>query len=711
MIKSKEKVLAMAVLTAILGTGYTSVAAAADPSFDLPKIIVEGKRVLPGGFVRENSPIGIIGTQDVMSAPFSVTTVDKKAFDVFAQSAEGVAGALSLDPSVRVDRAGSTYTDYTIRGIYVSGHSAYINGIPGLLGQQNIPFYWADSATVISGPNQGVSASILNEAVAGTVTYNSKKAEDKDITQMKLGYRGGKSFEQGVDVGRRFGKDKQWGIRITANNIGGETSTENDRLSQQQLFMNVDHQSSRSKTNLLLGYAHTKSKGGPNSWRFHNVSYIPKAPDASKLYKPDWFYNEYENWIAALNHEQKLTDHLSAYLNAGYHKENWFGYIDGQVHVSDDDGNFYLSPDHYPLYFTRKYLGAGFKGDFKIGSVKNEYTVGVERHWYTNDGGADPSFAPKYYGNMHQHNHWDNPGEPAYYDAPFSRTTQMSGWHVVDTLKAIDDRLQVTLGVHGHKAKNMPKNGDAQKSDAICPTYAVSYKTSPAVTIYAGHTESFGMGTYVSSTNYANQGTTLDPAKSKQNEIGVKIKTGKFLNSFDLFKIEQENTIDTYRTGEPKPFLTVDGKQEYKGAEWKVTGTVFDKLDLMGGIMYLNAKQKAVNTAALNGQPVSGAAKWSGTMGAIYHFDKNWDAIGRLSFVGKSNVYNQSNEKLDVPSYTKFDLGAAYKTKISGNPVKFQLMCYNLFGRDYWVPRAGQNSWHLALGAPRTVTFSATFEF
>ena len=55
MIKSKEKVLAMAVLTAILGTGYTSVAAAADPSFDLPKIIVEGKRVLPGGFVRENS--------------------------------------------------------------------------------------------------------------------------------------------------------------------------------------------------------------------------------------------------------------------------------------------------------------------------------------------------------------------------------------------------------------------------------------------------------------------------------------------------------------------------------------------------------------------------------------------------------------------------------------------------------------------------------
>ena len=98
-------------------------------------------------------------------------------------------------------------------------------------------------------------------------------------------------------------------------------------------------------------------------------------------------------------------------------------------------------------------------------------------------------------------------------------------------------------------------------------------------------------------------------------------------------------------------------------------------------------------------------------MGAIYHFDKNWEAIGRLSFVGKSNVYNQSNEKLDVPSYTKFDLGAAYKTKISGNPVKFQLMCYNLFGRDYWVPRAGQNSWHLALGAPRTVTFSATFEF
>lgn len=57
----------------------------------------------------------------------------------------------------------------------------------------------------------------------------------------------------------------------------------------------------------------------------------------------------------------------------------------------------------------------------------------------------------KGFGNIYQTNSWANPGD-AHWIPLHSDTTQMEGWHVVDTLKALDDKLQVTLGVHGHRA-------------------------------------------------------------------------------------------------------------------------------------------------------------------------------------------------------------------------------------------------------------------
>lgn len=152
-------------------------------------------------------------------------------------------------------------------------------------------------------------------------------------------------------------------------------------------------------------------------------------------------------------------------------------------------------------------------------------------------------------GNIYQNNFWPNPGI-AHYDAPHSQDTQLAGWHIIDTMKALDDKLQVTLGLHGHEAKKTPANAETQKSDAISPTFAISYKFSPDVMVYANHTESFGMGAMVATNkNYANAGDVLDPSKTKQNEVGIKIKTGKFLNTFSAFQIRQANNVDVYEGG------------------------------------------------------------------------------------------------------------------------------------------------------------------
>ena len=144
--------------------------------------------------------------------------------------------------------------------------------------------------------------------------------------------------------------------------------------------------------------------------------------------------------------------------------------------------------------------------------------------------------------------------------------------------------------------------------------------------------------------------------------------------------------------------MVQDGEQEQKGFEWAFTGQLAKKWDLIGGAMYLKAED-------YKGNKINGAAKWSGTVGAIYHPTEELSFIGRMSYLGSTSVYNG---KFDVPSYAKYDLGASYKTKLNNTPVTFDLMCYNVTGKDYWHAQSGSSS--LFVGAPRTVVFSANFE-
>ena len=120
--------------------------------------------------------------------------------------------------------------EVSIRGFKVSDHSLYVNGIPGLLDQQKLTDVYIENANVISGPNIGVAATTSNQAVSGTIDFQSKRAQSTPNTDLKLAYRGGSSFQQVVDVGKRFGDNQRWGVRVMADNIDGETAVKGEKL-------------------------------------------------------------------------------------------------------------------------------------------------------------------------------------------------------------------------------------------------------------------------------------------------------------------------------------------------------------------------------------------------------------------------------------------------------------------------------------------------
>ncbi|MBP2660809.1 MAG: TonB-dependent siderophore receptor, partial [Firmicutes bacterium] len=87
-----------------------------------------------------------------------------------------------------------------------------------------------------------------------------------------------------------------------------------------------------------------------------------------------------------------------------------------------------------------------------------------------------------------------------------------------------------------------------------------------------------------------------------------------------------------------------------------------------------------------------------------YQADEKFSLTGRARYTGSSTI---NNETITVPGYTTFDLGVKYKTKIKSTPATFNLMCYNLTNKDYWMASRGDQ---IYVSMPRTIMLSAQFD-
>ena len=195
MLKSKKKALALAVLCAVSSMGVTATAgaeeAAAEPAseggkqyvaagdglqnFNLAEVVINGERYIAGEYVRATSNVGILGQQDIMKTPLSVTTISEKAVDDFMSTTEGLSKLLTLVPSIQ--KTGDLGVDQiNIRGFSDDGRRFMINGIPGMQGNTRQSSNYIDSIDVIEGPASGIKGSSYNNADGGVININSKKS-------------------------------------------------------------------------------------------------------------------------------------------------------------------------------------------------------------------------------------------------------------------------------------------------------------------------------------------------------------------------------------------------------------------------------------------------------------------------------------------------------------------------------------------------------
>lgn len=716
--KKRQIALAAAICMALTSAGFVDNAWAAEKNddadlqtYNLAEIVVHGQRYIAGEFVRATSNVGILGEQDAMKSPISTTTISEKAVGTFLSSTEGLSKTLSLVPSV-VKTYDAAVDCVSIRGFADDGRGFVINGIPGMQAMTRQSSNYIESVDVIEGPATGINGSGMANRSGGTISINSKKAlMDEDTRKVGIKYHSKGAHEEYVDFGTRLGEDKSYGVRINASNTNGERSIENWNLKQKNIYINLDQETENSKTNFMFGYTDTDSEGRPYGLSVSSNfigNALPSAPDGKINTNPTWRRDKNTNLVMTLNHEQKINDHLKAFLNAGHFKQDWYYYVGFSKTLLNEAGDYSAVSDNYSLLEKRDYAQIGLKGDFKTGDLKHEWVAGVDRMWHYYGGPSGFKEESGWTGNIYHPNTGSfAPPTFAQSDAYYGTHARISGWSVMDSITTGNEKLNILVGLNGKSiAKDSYKpDGSHNKQTGdyydVSPSFGINYTFNPRVAVYANHTEEFVEGGIVGS-KYQNQGTTLDPYKTKQNEIGVKFKTGDFFHKVSYFDIKKANSVDVTKPGYAKPFLLVDGENRHKGFEYTATGTLAEKWNLIGGFMHLNAKQKTTS-AATNGKRPNGVPEWSANLGVEYKASDDFSVLMRGNYVGSSYVLN---EKYSVPSYFTLDAGVNYKTSLNGTPVTLRAMCYNVTNKKYWAPSG--NTLHS--GGPRTFMLSAEFD-
>ena len=708
MLKNK-KALAMSVLCAVASVGFVVSASAAEQTMhgNLDEVVVEGSAdVLPGGMSSKTGSVGIIGTKDVMDVPFQQVNISEEAVERFgADPSQGSTAILVNVPSIRTSTS-TIYNDFSIRGQAANSYQFRVNGVPGLLSQNILPMNMFEGVEVISGASVGVYGTAAKESAGGSINLRTKRAGNEDITRFTTTFAGSSSWGNYLDVSRRFGNENQYGLRINASHVDGETAIDGENVKHKTFAINFDAHTKVSDTNLFLGYRDSKVNDSLRYFDFSNaaITKLPSAPKASNNYAFKGSNLGMETTFFTLNHEQKLGKATKVFLNGGYGYNNGYDYLvtsSSRFNVNDNAGNYTSRIQNEPYCVKNGYFQLGVKQDWNVGSVKNEFALSYDKNWYRGQWGATNDPRGTVTGNLYTGSTFDfistNKGK-----ALPGSTQQYYGWTAVNTSEI--GKASVTLGLHRHTASDTSSAGKNTKSSATSPMYGVVYRPDNNFSVFANHTESFQQGSVVG--NYANKGAILDPAKTKSNEIGVKYTNGTSVASISYFDMKQaskmESTIGT------DTYLTLNGENTFRGIELSYSGKIADKWSAMGGLMYLDSEYNKTDSQYLNGKQIKGTAKFSGVANLAYAPQDNISVWGRMVYTGSAPLYTNGNNELTVPSFTTFDFGATYKTKVNSTPVTFSATLFNAFNKDYWMARPTYN--YGILGNPRTLFLSAQFD-
>jgi iron complex outermembrane receptor protein len=667
-----------------------------------------------GGQVAQGGRFGVLGNQDMMNVPFSMTSYTDTL--IRNQQARSLGDVVSNDPAVRTGFGYGNFSQtFVIRGFQVASDDIAFDGLYGLLPRQLIAPELVDRVEVFKGASaflNGVSPG--GSAVGGNINVAPKRAQAEPITRIGLDWGSDSQTGGSVDIGRRFGANKEFGVRVNAVHRDGNTGIDGEQRRVTALAVAFDYQGEKLRVTTDLGYQKQVITGGRAVVYASGLTYVPRAPSARTNYAQPWSNSSLEDTFGMVRAEYDVADWLTGYVAAGVHHGNEYG---DYVSPTLLDGSGRATETRFTVpYIADTATGeAGFNARFN-GDVSQRINVSFSALNFRKKAAYAGSLTPIQ----------TNIYAPTYVPVPafdydigpisdpgITGRTILRSVAVSDTLGFMDDRLQVTLGGRRQKLEVLGyAYGTGEKTSsysqfANSPIVGVNFRLADQWSIYANHIEALTQGGQAPETfagqPVTNAGQVFAPYKSKQNELGVKWDAGEFGSTLALFQIKQPNAyVDPVRVT-----YVVDGEQRNRGAEWSFFGEPVKGLRLLGGASYIKPEQNKTQDGVNEGKDSIGTPRFQANLGAEWDIPNTPDISLSARAVRTGKQYLDSANTLKLPAWTTYDIGARTTAYLEGVPVTFRLTVQNVTNKGYW---ASANGGYLSQGAPRTFLVSASFD-
>ncbi|MDO9413872.1 MAG: TonB-dependent siderophore receptor [Pseudolabrys sp.] len=680
----------------------------------LPAITVEGELpktnstmiappVYAGGQVATGGQLGFLGNVGVMNTPFNQTSYTTKMIE--DRQAVSVRDALQFDPSVRTYTSSVLpYDNITIRGFNINSGDVSMNGLYGMVPTSYASSIFVERVEVLKGPSALLNGMPINGSVGGTVNLVTKRATDDPITRLTTSYSSDARAGTHIDLGRRFGDNKEFGIRFNGAFAKGDGPIDDNKDKLGVAALGLDYRGERLRVSVDAGYQDRTVDNIQNSIQAPaTIAAIPTPPPNDRSYIGPWTYVKTKDQFGMARAEFDITPDIMLYAAAGAHEyktQQAFGSFPQLTAAAN--GNFTYTPSGYAGRFLELAGQTGIRARVETGPVSHLLNANFSTVQRDNKNATVS-------GTLRASNIYN----PVYISPPITipnplrvSVTQLSSYGVSDTMSVLNERIQLTLGVRKQQVTTDAYAGGAYRSTydsgKVSPAFAILLKPWSNVSVYANYIEGLQAGSVVQAPSL-NVGEVLPPQPTKQKEVGVKLDWGRFTTTFSAFDIEQPNTITT------AGILSYNGRQRNRGLEFNFFGEVTEGVRLLGGAMVLDSIQAKTVNGTNDGRIVVGAPNHQINLGA----DVDIPMVRGLSVNGLAvhtgPQYVNAVNTLSIPSWTRYDLGARYEfVGLWDRPMVFRFNVQNVANANYW--ESSINSF-LILNNPRTYHASLTTSF
>ncbi|MGE8656177.1 MAG: TonB-dependent siderophore receptor [Achromobacter sp.] len=658
-----------------------------------------------GGWLARGGRVGLLGNKDVMATPFSTASYTSRMIEDW--QADTVAQALHADASVRQTFPESGPTEFfNVRGFYMPSTDFAWNGLFGLAPGFQAATEFLERIEVLKGPGALLYGMTPAGSVGGVINLVPKRAGDTPLTRLTARFSSNSQRGAHLDLGRRFGRDDAFGIRVNAVKSDGRPPLDGQSKNKERGSVALDYRGERLRVALDAYRIDGKTRGGMPLFTTFAGGQVPDAPDPTLNPLPGARASEHSRAVIA-SAEFDFNDQWMGFASVGARRQGSAGYMNNALGRNAQPSGAYIGMAKNTRSFSHAHAAdGGIRGRLRTGPVEHEITLSGNAIRQT--GGAVQGPVTMWASNIYaptQPTLTVGPAAP-----PKSSDNTLSSIALADTLSFMRDQYLLTLGARQQRVrtKNYAPSGAVTTrydKQALTPALGVVIKPWAApVSVYANYIEGLSQGDRVTDATAANFGEVFPPYQSKQMELGAKWDAGSLLNTLALFQITRPSLVKNDDSNRYAP----DGEQRNRGIEWSIAGEAAPGLRLLGGATYLKAINTRTRAGLLDGKTAIGVPNWLFNLGAEWDTPSLPGLTLRAAAMYTGQQYADSANTQKLPAWTRLDLAARYATRLAAHNVVLRASVENALNKRYW-----SGAWYgsTSVGTPRAVKLAVSVDF